>query len=160
MVGAPPVVRLITAFERCLIILRNGAKASGLWSGCPVFGLRACRCTIAAPASAASTAASAISCGVTGSALDIEGVWIAPVTAQVMMTLRLMSCSLSFKRGGSGFIVVRRLVRGERCQPFVAPLRQLGDALRRGLMRPRLDHPVHIRALVHFGAGRGRCQLL
>src|SRR3954468_13425963 len=90
MVGAPPVVRLITQLERCLMIFRNGAKASGLWSGWPVFGLRACRCTIAAPASAASTAASAISCGVTGSALDIDGVWIAPVTAQVMMTLRAM----------------------------------------------------------------------
>src|ERR1700735_4219650 len=90
MVGAPPVVRLITQFERCLMIFRNGAKASGLWSGWPVLGLRACRCTIAAPASAASTAASAISCGVTGNAFDIEGVWIAPVTAQVMMTLRLM----------------------------------------------------------------------
>src|SRR6202035_5620260 len=93
MVGAPPVVRLITQLERCLMIFRNGAKASGLWSGWPVLGLRACRWTIAAPASAASTAASAISCGVTGRAFDIEGVWIAPVTAQVMMTLRLMSCS-------------------------------------------------------------------
>src|ERR1700710_201146 len=90
MVGEPPVVRLITAFERCLMIFRNGAKASGLWSGWPVFGLRACKCTIAAPASAASTAASAISCGVIGSAFDIDGVWIAPVTAQVMMTLRAM----------------------------------------------------------------------
>src|ERR1700712_6005737 len=95
MVGAPPVGGLITQFERCLMILRNGAKASGLWSGWPVCGLRACRCTMAAPASAASTAASAISCGVTGSAFDIEGVWIAPVTAQGMMTLRLMSL-LSF----------------------------------------------------------------
>src|SRR5258708_30921392 len=95
MVGAPPVVRLITQFERCLMIFRNGAKASGLWWGWPVLGLRACRCTMAAPASAASTAASAISCGVTGNALDIEGVWIAPVTAHVMMILRLMLCSLS-----------------------------------------------------------------
>src|SRR6476469_10145326 len=90
MVGAPPVVRLMTQFERCLMIFRNGAKASGLWSGWPVLGLRACRCTIAAPASAASTAASAISCAVTGSAFDVEGVWIAPVTAQVIMTLRLI----------------------------------------------------------------------
>src|ERR1700709_1807372 len=88
MGGAPPVVRLITQLERCLMIFRNGAKASGLWSGWPVFGLRACRCTMAAPASAASTAASAISCGVTGSAFDIDGVWIAPGAAQVMMTLR------------------------------------------------------------------------
>src|ERR1700709_1739196 len=90
MVGAPPVVRLITQLERCLMIFRNGANASGLWSGWPVFGLRACRCTIAAPASAASTAAAAISCGVTGNAFDIDGVWMAPVTAQVMMTLRAM----------------------------------------------------------------------
>ena len=43
---------------------------------------------MAAPASAASTAASAISAGVTGRCGDMEGVWIAPVTAQVMMTLR------------------------------------------------------------------------
>src|SRR4051812_25764850 len=98
MVGAPPVVRLMTQLDRCLMIFRNGANASGLWSGWPVLGLRACRCTIAAPASAASTAASAICCGVTGSAFDIEGVWIAPVTAQVMMTLRLMLL-LSFLEG-------------------------------------------------------------
>ena len=29
MVGAPPVVMLITQLERCLITLRNGANASG-----------------------------------------------------------------------------------------------------------------------------------
>src|SRR5712671_7091869 len=109
MVGAPPVVKLITQFERCFMIFRNGANASGLWSGWPVFGLRACRCTIAAPASAASTAASAISCGVTGSAFDIDGVWIAPVTAQVMMTLRAM---LFLSRWISGLVFLRRLVRG------------------------------------------------
>ena len=63
---------------------RNGAKASGVWSGWPVCGSRACRCTIAAPASAAPIAASAISSGVTGRCGDIDGVWIAPVTAQVM----------------------------------------------------------------------------
>src|SRR5438132_10003603 len=43
---------------------------------------------MAAPASAAATAASAISFGVIGRYGDIDGVWIAPVTAQVMMTLR------------------------------------------------------------------------
>src|SRR5664279_6432100 len=120
MVGAPPVVRLITQFERCLMIFRNGAKASGLWSGWPVLGLRACRCTIAAPASAASTAASAISCGVTGRAFDIEGVWIAPVTAQVMMTLRLMLCSLSGGSMHSCFAVVGGLVRGHCRKAVVA----------------------------------------
>ncbi len=29
IVGAPPVVMLMTAFERCLMTFRNGAKASG-----------------------------------------------------------------------------------------------------------------------------------
>ncbi len=88
MVGAPPVVMFTTTLERCLITLRKGAKASGVWSGRPSCGLRACRWTIAAPASAAPIAASAISCAVTGRCGDIEGVWIEPVTAQVMMTLR------------------------------------------------------------------------
>ena len=63
MVGAPPVVMFTTTPERCLITLRNGANASGDWSGRPSCGLRACRCTMAAPASAAPIAASAISCG-------------------------------------------------------------------------------------------------
>src|ERR1700719_1857106 len=129
MVGAPPVVKLITQFERCLMIFRNGAKASGLWSGWPVFGLRACRCTMAAPASAASTAASAISCGVTGSAFDIDGVWIAPVTAQVMMTLRGAMVVASLLRGGSGFVGLLDLVGGERRQAFVAPDSQCRDTI-------------------------------
>src|ERR1044071_5574088 len=89
VVGAPPVVMLITALELCLITFRNGANASGDWSGRPSFGSRACRCTTAAPASAAPIAASAISLAVTGIAGDIDGVWIEPVTAQVMMTLFL-----------------------------------------------------------------------
>ena len=42
---------------------------------------------MAAPACAAPTAASAISSGVIGRCGDMVGVWIAPVTAQVMMTL-------------------------------------------------------------------------
>src|SRR3954463_6013772 len=87
IVAAPPVVMLTTTPERCLITLRNGENASGLWSGRPSFGSRACRCTTAAPASAAPMAASAISLAVTGIAGDIDGVWIEPVTAQVMITL-------------------------------------------------------------------------
>src|SRR6266849_7978299 len=87
MVGAPPVVMFTTTFERCLITLRNGANACGDWSGLPSLGSRACRCTIAAPASAAPIAASAISLAVIGRCGDIVGVWIEPVTAQVMMTL-------------------------------------------------------------------------
>jgi hypothetical protein len=43
---------------------------------------------MAAPTAAAPSAASAISSGVTGSAADIVGVWIAPVGAQVMMADR------------------------------------------------------------------------
>jgi hypothetical protein len=43
---------------------------------------------MAAPALAAPNAASAISLAVTGKCGDMLGVWIAPVTAQVMMTLR------------------------------------------------------------------------
>ena len=43
---------------------------------------------MAAPASAAPMAASAISLAVIGKCGDIDGVWIEPVTAQVMMTLR------------------------------------------------------------------------
>src|SRR5271163_3508563 len=89
MPGAPPVVRLTTTLEDCLITRRNGSKASGLWSGRPSAGLRAWRCTIAAPASAAPSADSAISSAVTGRCGDIEGVWIEPVTAQLMMTFRL-----------------------------------------------------------------------
>ena len=87
----PPVVMLMTQLERCLITLRNGANASGDWSGRPSLGLRACRCTTAAPASAAPMAASAISLAVIGRCGDIDGVWIEPVTAQVMMTLRLLA---------------------------------------------------------------------
>src|SRR5262245_18712746 len=88
IVGAPPVVMFTTTLERCLITLRNGANASGVWSGRPSCGLRACRCTIAAPDSAGPMAASAISYAVTGRCGDIDGVWIEPVTAQVIMTLR------------------------------------------------------------------------
>src|SRR5882757_6953050 len=91
IVGAPPVVMLMTALELCLITLRNGAKASGDWSGRPSFGSRACRCTTAAPASAAPIAASAISLAVIGICGDIDGVWIEPVTAQVMMTFWLLA---------------------------------------------------------------------
>src|SRR6185312_6004613 len=95
MVGAPPVVMFTTTLERCLITFRNGAKASGVWSGRPSLGLRACRCTMAAPASAAPIAASAISLAVMGRCGDMDGVWIEPVTAQVMMTLRALAMGIS-----------------------------------------------------------------
>src|SRR5438309_9055345 len=87
MVGAPPVVRLTTTFEAALIAGKKRMNIFGSCVGRPSAGSRACRCTIAAPACAAPIAPAAISSGVTGRCGDIVGVWIAPVTAQVMMTL-------------------------------------------------------------------------
>src|SRR3954471_9551410 len=87
MVGAPPVVKLITTSLAPLIRVANLRKSSGSCVGRPSFESRACRCTIAAPACAAAIAASAISSGVMGKYGDMLGVWIEPVTAQVMMTL-------------------------------------------------------------------------
>ena len=49
----PPVDTLITASLDCLMIGRNCMKVSGLGSGLPVSGSRACRWMIDAPASAA-----------------------------------------------------------------------------------------------------------
>src|SRR5436305_3581092 len=74
---------------------------------------------MAAPASAAPTAASAISSAVTGRCGDIEGVWIEPVTAQVMMTLRVLAMVLPVS--GSDVFCGFLLVRGKRHQPAVAP---------------------------------------
>ncbi len=88
IVDAPPVVKLMTTSERRAISGANSRKYFGSCVGRPSTGSRACRWTIAAPASAAATAASAISFGVTGRCGDIDGVWIEPVTAHVMMTLR------------------------------------------------------------------------
>ncbi len=62
-------------------------KIAGSGEGRPSFGSRACRCRIEAPASAAAIASAAISSGVSGRYSDIVGVWMEPVTAQVMMTL-------------------------------------------------------------------------
>ena len=119
IVAAPPVVKLMTTSQRRAMSAANSRKYFGSCVGCPSTGSRACRCTIAAPASAAPTAASAISRGVIGRCGDIDGVWIEPVTAQVMMTLRLSgSCSTPSLRIG-----LLPLVRGERHQPAVAPAR-------------------------------------
>src|SRR4051794_19766638 len=83
----PPVVMLTTASVLCLITGRNCMKTAGSGVGRPSLGSRACRCRMAAPASAAAMDCSAICCGVMGRCSDMEGVWIAPVTAQLMMTL-------------------------------------------------------------------------
>ena len=62
-------------------------KTLGSGVGWPFCGSRACRWMMEAPASAAAMDCSAISFGVIGRYSDMEGVWMAPVTAQVMMTL-------------------------------------------------------------------------
>ena len=87
MVTLPPVVMLTIAAQLCLIRGRNCMDTAGSGEGRPSFGSRACRCRIAAPALAASIACVAIWSGVIGSASDMVGVWIEPVTAQVMSTL-------------------------------------------------------------------------
>ena len=81
----PPVDMFTTAPVDCLIRGRKAAKSSGLIEIPPSAGRRACRCRLAAPVSAAAIAWAAISSGVQGSASDMVGVWITPVTAQVMM---------------------------------------------------------------------------
>src|SRR5262245_26366272 len=78
---------------------RNGMKIFGSGLGRPSLGSRACRCRIAAPACAASIAWLAIWSGVIGSASDMVGVWIEPVTAQLMITL-LDFCGMRFLQAG------------------------------------------------------------
>src|SRR3984893_11460242 len=78
---------LTTAPVDCLIRGKNCMNTSGSGVGRPSFGSRACRCRIAAPTSAAAIASRAISSGVSGKCGLIVGVWIDPVTAQVMTTL-------------------------------------------------------------------------
>src|SRR5256885_7051273 len=101
MVGAPPVVKLITTSLSALILRANWRKSSGSCVGRPSFGSRACRCTIAAPAFAAPMAASAISSGVIGRCGDMVGVWIEPVTAHVMMTLPCAAAIVGCYPGGT-----------------------------------------------------------
>src|SRR5215468_1799133 len=87
MITLPPVVMLMTASQLCLMRGRNWRNTSGSGDGRPSLGSRACRCRIVAPALAASIDWVAIWSGVIGSASDMVGVWIEPVTAQVMTTL-------------------------------------------------------------------------
>src|SRR5712691_1269889 len=117
MVGAPPVVRLMTTFEAALIFGRKRMNIFGSCVGRPSAGSRACRWTIAAPACAAPIAPSAISSGVTGRCGDIDGVWMEPVTAQVMMTF---DCFAAMS-------LLLFLVRAQRHQPPVAPRLPLGE---------------------------------
>src|SRR5579872_395398 len=84
---------LMIASVSAAIAGTNFSKAAGSGVGLPS-ELRACRCRMAAPARAASIACSAIWPGVTGRYSDMDGVWTAPVTAQVMMTLRRPAAGL------------------------------------------------------------------
>ena len=142
IVAAPPVVKLMTTSERRLMSAANSRKYFGSCVGWPSTGSRACRCTIAAPASAAPTAASAISRGVTGRCGDIDGVWIEPVMAQVMMTLRA-SAMVFAPRSVFGLIA---LVPRERQQTPVAPVH---SSLAFG--PPTADRPAPRRRARHAG---------
>ena len=91
------------------------------------------------------------------------GVWIAPVTAQVMMTLSVTAMDLS-PQGYSGADITRSaaLVGGERHQTAVPPLltvdkllsRKLGAAFALDLSEHRagpIDAPLHLLALERQG---------
>src|SRR4051812_21408314 len=77
---------LMTASQACLIGGRNCMNTFGSGVGRPSSGSRAWRWMIAAPAAAAAILSSAICFGVIGRYGVIVGVWIEPVTAQVIMT--------------------------------------------------------------------------
>ena len=72
------------------------------------FGITRMQMNDRAPASAAAMASSAICCGVMGRCGDMVGVWIPPVTAQVMIT---------FLAGNSFSLKLHLLDLG--CQPAI-----------------------------------------
>jgi len=104
----PPVVMFTNASVACLIRGRNCMNRAGSGVGRPSAGSRACRWRMAAPASAAAIACRAISSGVTGRCGDIEGVWIEPVTAQVMIAFLAFAMPFLLFVSGEG----RPRVRG------------------------------------------------
>ena len=78
----------MTTFDACLIVFRKGSNASGALIRAAIDGIAGVQDgRWRPPASAAPRALSAISSAVTGRWGDIDGVWIEPVTAQLMMTL-------------------------------------------------------------------------
>jgi hypothetical protein len=70
----PPVVMLMTASVASRMRGTNWSNTFGSAEGRPSFGSRACRCRMAAPASAASMDCSAICSGVSARCSDIVGV--------------------------------------------------------------------------------------
>ena len=90
----PPVEMLTTASVACLIRGRKAMKSSAFGLGAAVGGVARVEVQDRrAPASAAAIACSAIWSAVTGRYGDIDGVWIDPVGAQVMMTFAARSIS-------------------------------------------------------------------
>ena len=151
MLRPPPVVMLITASVACLIRGRNCMNTAGSGVGRPSSGSRACRCRIAAPASAAPIAWLAMSSGVTGSAADMVGVWMPPVMAQLMMTFFDRSAAIfSFSLMGDVFALLRTRRGGGS-----APARRLFSLI----MRVRRHHGDALgrkRLGVHSAARRWR----
>ncbi|MQM39968.1 hypothetical protein KBTX_04009 [wastewater metagenome] len=90
VMGMPPPVEMFTTASVAVRIRgRKRMNTPGSGVGRPSSGLRAWRWSTAAPASAAPMACSAICSGVTGRYSLMVGVCTEPVTAQVMMTLRV-----------------------------------------------------------------------
>src|SRR6218665_1566935 len=166
MVGAPPVVMLITTSLAALICGRKALNNSGSCEGEPSSGLRACRCPMAAPASAAPMAASAISGPVMGRWGDMDGVWMAPVTAQVMMTLLDLRTGCSgwkgWMDGSIGVACLGALMRDQGHEAVVAPAytrgqfggRQGFPAFRIDARHQRVVPVVELLAARHVAGGR------
>jgi hypothetical protein len=82
----------------------DGRTVVDLWGGAadgdgrPSIGSRACRWTIAAPACDAAIASAAIRAGVIGRCSLIVGVWMAPVTAHVTITGRLVDAGATGRK--------------------------------------------------------------
>src|SRR3546814_13446722 len=86
-----------TASGLCLMRGRNSMNAFGSGVGLPS-GLRAWRCRIEAPASAAPIACSATWSPVIGKYGLMVGVWLEPVKAQVMLTVFWGAALVQFLR--------------------------------------------------------------
>src|SRR5918994_785789 len=70
----------------------------------------------------------------------MEGVWIAPVTAHVMMTLRAMDLVPL----GRSLICLRLLVGFQRSQAFVSPRRAPYELIGSRRFAPGLQYAAHI----------------
>src|SRR5437870_5455958 len=135
---------LTTAPVDCLIRGRNCMNTSGSGVGRPSFGSRAWRCRIAAPASAAAIASRAISSGVSGRCGLIVGVWIDPVTAQVMTTLprRGMLAPLCSPCSNGAGAPPRAVRRNTACRLTLRPDERLDLGIGLGLPSAAVEDPI------------------